>query len=94
MSENTLVTIEAVKRTETGKSYTRKLRQKGMIPANLMDGGKSTMLELNPKLLSKAWKSTKTFNLTLEGKTKTVKIHELQINVVNRQALHVDLMYV
>lgn len=90
-----LVTIEATKREKSGKGYSRKIRANDLIPANLMQKGQPSLsLELNPKLLPKAWKSGKQFNLVLDGQTRVVKIHELQINPVKRNALHVDLIYV
>ena len=93
MSETTMVTIEANLRTETGKSYTRKLRKAGKIPAVMLEAGKATNLELDPKLLPKAWKlGGRKFNMTLDGKTIPVKIQELQVDPVKRHALHVDLM--
>jgi len=95
MSEVINVSIEAALRTGTGKSYTRKLRKAGKIPAVLLEGGKSTILELDPKLLPKAWKSgDRKFNMVLGGKTVAVKIQELQIDPVRRSALHVDLVKV
>ncbi len=95
MSENIEVTIEAVGRTGTGKSYTHKLRRAGKVPGVLLEKGKSTLLELDPKLISKAWKSgDRKFNLVFNGKTSPVKIHELQIDPVKRYCVHVDLMYV
>jgi ribosomal protein L25 (general stress protein Ctc) len=95
MSEATTVnvTIEAALRTGTGKSYTRKLRTSGKIPAVLLENGKSTILELDPKLLPKAWKSGgRKFDLVLAGKTIAVKMQELQIDPCKRTAIHVDLM--
>ena len=93
MSETIEVSIEASRRTGTGKSYTRKLRAGGKVPAVLLDNGSSTLLELDPKLLPKAWKSGgRKFNMVLDGKTTLVKIQELQIHPVRRTAVHVDLM--
>lgn len=93
MSEQ--LTIEATIRTGTGKSYTHKLRAAGKVPAVLLEKGKSTLLELDPKLLSKAWKNNdRKFNMVLDGKTTTVKIQELQVDPVKRHCLHVDLMSV
>ncbi len=89
-----LVSIEAQARTGRGKGYARKLRASGKIPANVLEGGKATAIEFDPKLLSKAWKSTKQFSLVLNGAARTVSIKELQIDPVRRIALHVDLMYV
>ncbi len=95
MTESLQITIEASRRTETGKSYTNKLRRAGKVPAVLLDKGKSSFIEMDPKYLSKAWKSgERKFNLVLDGKTALVKIHELQVDPVRRHCLHVDLMYV
>jgi len=93
MSDATTVTIDANLRTGTGKSYTNKLRRAGKIPAVMLEGGKATNLELDPKLLPKAWKlGGRKFNMVLDGKTIPVKIQELQLDPVKRHALHVDLM--
>jgi len=93
MSEQTVVTIEAQPRTGSGKSYTRKLRRAGKIPAVLLEAGKATSLELDPKLLPKAWKfGDRKFNMVLDGNTVPVRIQELQVDPVKRHALHVDLM--
>jgi large subunit ribosomal protein L25 len=93
MSEkSTNVTIEATARTGKGKSFTRKLRAAGKIPAVLNSKGQSTMLELDPKMLSRAWRDNgKLFDMTLDGKTSRVKITELQLHPVKRLPLHVDL---
>jgi len=93
MSDKTNVTIEGNTRTGTGKSYTRKLRTAGKIPAILNGKGESTKLELNPKLLSKAWRDNgREFELVLDGGApRLVKITELQLDPVKRLALHVDL---
>jgi ribosomal protein L25 (general stress protein Ctc) len=93
MSETVNVKIEAALRTGTGKSYTHKLRNAGKIPAVLLENGKATNLELDPKLLPKAWKNGgRKFDMVLDGKTVPVKIQELQLHPVKRVALHVDLM--
>ncbi len=95
MTDTTQITIESARRTETGKSYTRKLRKAGKVPAVLLDKGKSSLIELDPKQLPKAWKSNdRKFNLVLDGKTSLVKIQELQVDPVKRHCLHVDLMFV
>jgi large subunit ribosomal protein L25 len=92
MSDKQYLTIEATTRTAGGKSAARKMRRAGKIPAILNSQGKSTKLELDPKLLSKSWQlNDKKFNLAHEGKTQLVKITELQIDPVKRLALHIDL---
>lgn len=92
MSENQIV-IEAKLRSEFGKGYARKLRAQGKIPGNIIHQAKSTPIELDSKLLSKAWQADKTFVLDLGTDQKRVRIQELQLNSVKRTALHVDLMY-
>ncbi|MCX6116037.1 MAG: 50S ribosomal protein L25 [Proteobacteria bacterium] len=93
MTDNEIFTIEAFSRTESGKSYTRKLRKAGKVPAVLLEKGKSTLIELDPKYLPKAWKfGDRKFNLSFNGKTTLVRIHELQVDPVKRHCLHVDLM--
>lgn len=89
-----LITIVGEDRKHTGKCNARKLRAKGLIPANLMEKSTAKNLAIDPKWLSKVWKSGKVFNLEWGGTVKPVKIHELQIHPVKRTALHVDLMYV
>ena len=92
MSE--MVTINAIKREETGKSACRQIRKAGLIPGNIIGktAGTSTMIKLDPKYLPHAWKGGKKFNMVFEGKTSVVKIQELHINPVKRNALHVDLI--
>ncbi len=91
-TEKSNVTIEGSARTATGKSYTRKLRKAGKIPAVLNSKGQSTMLELDPKMLPRAWKDGgKQFTLVFGGQTQRVQITELQLHPVKRVALHVDL---
>ena len=88
-----IVTIEARKRTVLGKSLCRKLRKEGKVPANIIGGKKgSQAIELDGKFLSKAWINGKQLNLVLDGKTSLMKIQELQLHPVKRQAIHVDLM--
>ena len=95
MATGQTVTIEATERTQSGKVYARKLRKAGKVPAVLLNNGKATNLELDSKLLPKAWQSEgRKFELKLGSSTKTVTIKELQIHPIKRHALHVDLMYV
>ncbi|MFW7378161.1 MAG: hypothetical protein ACOH5I_05090 [Oligoflexus sp.] len=90
---DSLITIEASVRKDIGKSNNRKLRRSGKIPAVLMEKGRSTLLELDPKWLHRAYQGGKQFNLSLNGETKLVKIQEVQIHPIKRHPLHVDLMY-
>ena len=91
MSES-LISIEAHERKESGKSYARKLRKAGKIPANLMEKGKSTLLELDPKWLHRAYQGERKFELVLNGVSRLVRIQEVQVHAVKRFPIHVDLM--
>ena len=91
---STMIKIEATARTGTGKSYTRKIRKAGKIPAVILQQGKTTLIEFDPKLLPKAYAAAKTFSLVFNGTTKTVKIHEMHVDPVSRAAQHADLVYV
>jgi len=91
---NELITIEAKLRDSFGKIYAKKLRKEGLIPANLLEKGKATSLMLDPKWLGVAYKKSKSFNMSLNGEVKAVKIHEVQVHPTKRIPLHVDLMYV
>lgn len=93
VQESIGVTIEAKRREKSGKNCSRRLRRTGKIPAVLMDKGQSTAIELDPKWLSKAWKSGKKFDLVLDGVTKKVVIKDLQVDPISRDALHIDIMY-
>lgn len=85
--------IEGTKRTEIGKGACRKLRAAGKVPAVLNHKGQSTVLSIDPKLLSKAWLAGKQFTLSMDGTQKAVRITELRVDPVRRLPLHVDLTY-
>lgn len=94
MSETNQLVIAATDRADTGKGACRQLRATGLIPAVLLEKGKATNLQLDPKFLPRAWQNGKTFTMDYKGAQKPVKIQELQIDPVKRKALHVDLIYV
>ena len=87
-----MVTIAATLREKTGKGNNRKLRKTGKIPGVFLERGKSTSIELDPKLLPKAMKNGKKLNITLDGATKAVTIQEILIHPIKRHAMHVDLL--
>lgn len=95
MSDKTTeIVIEATERKPGNKGDSRKLRAAGKIPAVLNSKGKSTPIQLDPKLLPKAWTANnKKFHLSLGGTKREVLITELQLHPVKRLALHVDLTY-
>ena len=87
------LTIAATRREKTGKGYARKLRRAEQLPGVILDRGKSTAIELDPRLLGKVWKSGKRFVLQLDGEAHKARLHDVQIDAVKRTPLHVDIMY-
>lgn len=87
------LTIAATRRVKTGKGYARKLRRAAKLPGIILERGKSTAIELDPKLLGKVWQSGKRFVLQLDGSAHQARLHDVQIDAVKRTPLHVDIMY-
>ena len=94
MSETNELVIAGLDRDTFGKGANRRTRNEGLIPAVILEKGKTTAIKLDPKFLSRAWQNGRTFTLDYAGAQKKVKIQELQLDPVKRWALHVDLMYV
>ena len=88
-----LITIAATRREQTGKGYARKLRRAARLPGIVLDRGKSTAVELDPKLLGKVWQSGKRFVLQLDGEKHNAVLKDVQIDAVKRTPLHVDIAY-
>jgi len=90
--------IEAEKRTETGKNDNRRLRQAGRVPGNLYgDKQEAISLTLNPKQLSAVLRSQAGQNTIFElkvsgGEHTPAMIVETQFEPVHEHLLHVDLM--
>ncbi len=87
------LTIAATRREKTGKGYARKLRRANKLPGVILAQGKSTAIELDPKLLGKVWQGGKRFVLQLDGEEQRARLHDVQIDAVKRTPLHVDIMY-
>ncbi len=85
--------IKGELREKTGKSIARKIRKAGLIPGTILNKGKSTYINLEPKLLGKAYQTDRTFILDLAGKQEKVFVQEVQVDPITRAALHVDLIY-
>lgn len=86
------LTIAAKAREGRGKGYSRRLRRAGMIPGNLVEHGKSTPIELEPKLLAKLGPTRGVFDLDFDGQVRRVKVQEMQLEAVKREPQHVDLV--
>lgn len=87
-------TLDASKRTETGKSVNRKLRTAGKVPAVFYskDGANIpvTIDDVDFLKLYRKVKFTQLFDLNIEGETKTSLIWTLQNEPVRGTTQHVD----
>ena len=95
------ITIEARKRTGTGKEKAKKLRKKGLIPAVVYGPGDEPLpLEINAQSLNTILREGKGENviitLNIDGgqNDKKVLIREIQHDPVLGDILHVDFQHV
>jgi large subunit ribosomal protein L25 len=91
------LSIDVQKRTQTGTNANRRLRQSGKIPAVVYGGGKDTVpIELTRKTLIDLLKSGETENAIFllklgdTGQERHAMIHEMQIDPLTRQIVHID----
>jgi large subunit ribosomal protein L25 len=91
------LSIDVQKRTQTGTNANRRLRQSGKIPAVVYGGGKDTVpIELTRKTLIDLLKSGETENAIFllklgdSGEERHAMIHEMQIDPLTRQIVHID----
>ena len=91
------VSIEVVKREETGKNANRRLRAAGAIPAVLYGGKPDPMaIQIDRKtlheLLKKAGGENAVFLLKLAGtqKSRHAMIRHLDVDPISRQIVHID----
>ncbi len=87
---NYQLTVEA--RSETGKSYARKLRVEGKIPAVIYGSGKeSTSIEVGIRDVEKAMSAHGSLiDLDLGGASKTVLVKDIHRDPVRGTLLHLD----
>lgn len=87
-------TIEASTRSARGKNESRRLRAAGRIPANLLDRGNSTPIEIDErefeKLIASGLRSSSKFKLKLNGAEQEVLAKEIHRHPVSGRILHVD----
>jgi len=92
-------TLEAVRRSSTGKNEANRLRATGRIPAVVYGEAREThSIAVDPKALLKILRSQSGVNtlisLKLEGADTKVLVREYQIHPVERSLLHADFYYV
>ncbi len=91
------LSIDVQKRTQTGTNANRRLRQSGKIPAVVYGGGKDTVpIELTRKTLIDLLKSGETENAIFllklgdTGQERHAMIHDMQVDPLTRQIVHID----
>jgi large subunit ribosomal protein L25 len=93
MSAMESIAISATKREVSGKKV-QNLRNAGKLPAVLYGHNvKTAQIEILEKDFAKAFKSageSTLVNLTVDGKSQPVLIHEVQHHYLNGQPIHVD----
>lgn len=89
-----VVKIEGKSRSEHGKTATRRLRSEGQVPA-VIYGGKETVHFSAPQLAFRPLVYTPDFQLaevSVNGKTHTCIMKDLQFDVLTDELSHVDLL--
>lgn len=90
--------ITATKRDQFGKNEAGRLRRQGIIPCNLLDGGKSVLLGVNERefgrLIQAGLRQSSTIELDVAGQKERVIIKEIQRDPVSNQILHIDFLKV
>lgn len=87
--------LDATIRTDIGTGAARALRRDGMVPGVVYGGNGETVgiavewRALN-RVLSVPGVVAQTIALTVDGKTETVKLKDVQLHPVSDDALHVD----
>tara|TARA_A100001037_G_scaffold306048_1_gene348844 strand:- start:11767 stop:12459 length:693 start_codon:yes stop_codon:yes gene_type:complete len=91
--------LEAEVREGKGKSYAKRLRKNGLIPAVVYGVDKPVSIQFNPELLSSLLNtsagSNVVFKLKVAGekkKERSVIVKDLNYNVMNDSYVHVDLL--
>jgi large subunit ribosomal protein L25 len=91
--------LEATARSEAGTGAARAVRREGRVPAVVYGGkGEATpisigILELNRALRVPGLMSL-TIDLTVDGKTETVKLQDVQRHPVTENPMHLDFLRV
>ncbi len=95
-----LVTLQAERRTDTGKGVARKLRQNGRVPAVCYGlGSEAVHLSIAPREVIQLMRGplgrNTVFNLDMGGEEqRMVALKEIQVHPVKRRILHIDFLAV
>jgi large subunit ribosomal protein L25 len=93
------LTIQAEKRTETGKGAARSLRRQAVVPAVLYREGKSLPIKIQKKELARFIHETAGEHVIVniafpDGETRVAIMKEHQVDPVGRELLHTDFFEV
>ena len=88
------IVINAKTRTETGKSFAKKLRAAGRLPAVMYnEKGESTMLDVDAVEFSKVWRTvtpTTLITLNVDGKENLAYVQDSEYDIKTDRNLHAD----
>jgi len=90
------ITLQASKRTETGKKYTKKIRKSELVPGVLYGGENPIIFEIADKELRRIIYTNKVFfvKLNIEGQVYSCIKKDVQFHPVTDKILHVDFLTV
>lgn len=91
--------LDATVRGESGTGAAREVRRNGQVPGIVYGGqGEPVAIAIELRAMNRALSTTglmsQTIALTVDGKTETVRLHDVQRHPVTENALHVDFLRV
>ncbi|MFN0122993.1 MAG: 50S ribosomal protein L25 [Blastocatellia bacterium] len=95
MGYDASIVLNAQARTEKGKNASRRLRAQGLVPVTVYGHGDPATGSVNRREMAailRAHGRSQIFTISLGGEATTVKIADMQLNPVNSQVIHADLM--
>ena len=95
----TSYSLDATTRSGAGTGNARATRNEGMVPAVVYGGnGESVSIALEQRAVNRALNVTglitQTIALSIDGKTETVKLQDVQLHPVTDMPLHLDFLRV
>ena len=88
--------FEVQERTKTGSAESRRLRKQGLCPGSLYGGGTDPVAFSVPqeRIRTLLNEGTRVLNFSMNGKTESVIVQDLQWDVFSTHVTHIDLMRV